>query len=90
MTGESPDDFGNENRKRRRRGREREWAPAPVQKGDCVEKMYGKTVVIAALAGGIFAPYSSREFLQKDRNWSRQSGKTAEPGENREGMLWRA
>lgn len=55
-----------------------------------MEKMYGKTVVIAALAGEIFAPYSFREFLQKDRNWGRQSGKTTEPGENREGMSWEA
>lgn len=90
VTSESPDDSGNENRDGRRRGREREWTPAPVQKGDCVKKMYGKTVATAALAGGTFAPYSFREFLQKDRNWGRQSGKTAEPGENREGMLWRA
>lgn len=87
VTGKSPDNSDSGNRDGRRRGWER--APAPVQKGDCVEKMYGKTVATAAPASGIFAPFSCREFLQKDRNLGRQLEKTAKQEGSREGMQWK-
>jgi len=61
-----------------------------------MKKKYGKILLAVALfaaalalAGIVSAAIPFRRFLQEGRNPAKQPEKTAEPGENREGMPWR-
>ena len=68
----------------------------PARKGDYMKKKYVKMQLAVALftaalalAGIASAAIPFQKSLQEGRNPAKQPEKTAEPGENREGMPWR-
>ena len=76
---------------------QRVGTPPPARKGGYVKKKYGKILLAVALftaalalAGIVSAAIPFQKSLQEGRDPARQPEKTAEPGENREGMSWEA